>query len=75
MAFLLAAADDPAARREELIAEYRKTHANPYYAAERGILDNVIEPAQTRPTLITALRLLREQIRNVPPKKHGVMPV
>lgn len=71
----IASAEDPAARRAELVAAYRKTHANPYYAAERGILDNVIEPAQTRPTLIAALRLLREQIRNVPPKKHGVMPV
>ena len=70
----IAAAEEPAARRAELVAGYRKTHANPYYAAARGILDNVIEPAQTRPTLIAALRLLREQIRNVPPKKHGIMP-
>lgn len=71
----LASVDDPVARRAELVAEYRETHANPYYAARRGVLDNVIEPAQTRPVLISALRTIREQNRSVPPKKHGVMPV
>ena len=71
----LVQADDPDALRAELVAEYRHKYATPYYSAERGILDNVIEPAQTRPVLIAALRMLREQIRNVPPKKHGVMPV
>ncbi|MBN1246710.1 MAG: acyl-CoA carboxylase subunit beta [Anaerolineae bacterium] len=70
----LAAAEDPEARRAELVAEYRATYANPYYAARRGIVDNVIEPSQTRPELIAALRTVREQIRPVPPKKHGVMP-
>ncbi len=71
----LAAAADPDVLRAELVAQYRATYANPYYSAQRGILDNVIEPAQTRPELIAALRLLREQTRAVPPKKHGVMPV
>ncbi len=71
----LAAEADPTALRAALIADYRATHATPYYAAERGILDNVIEPAQTRPTLIAALRFLREQTRHRPAKKHGVMPV
>ena len=71
----LAADADPDARRAALVAEYRETHATPYYAAERGILDNVIEPAQTRSTLIAALRMLREQLRSKPPKKHGIMPV
>lgn len=71
----LAAAEDPEGRRAELVAEYRETHANPYYAARRGILDNVIEPARTRPELIAALRTVREQNRSVPPRKHGVMPV
>ncbi len=70
----LAAVDDPEARRAALVAEYRRKYANPYYAAERGILDNVIEPAQTRPVLISALRMLREQMHDQPPKKHGVMP-
>ncbi len=68
-------AEDPVAKREELIAEYRAKHANPYYSAERGVLDDIIEPAQTRPVIISALQRLREQNRNLPPKKHGVMPV
>jgi len=71
----LAVAEDPEGRRAELVAEYRETYANPYYAARRGILDNVIEPARTRPELIAALRTVREQNRPVPPKKHGLMPV
>jgi len=71
----IAADADPSGRRAALVAEYRAAHATPYYAAERGILDNVIEPAQTRATLIAALRMLREQLRPKPPKKHGVMPV
>lgn len=70
----LAAADDPTALRKELVAEYREKYANPYYAAERGILDEVIEPAYTRPKLIAALKMLREQVSSTPPKKHGVMP-
>jgi propionyl-CoA carboxylase beta chain len=70
----LASADDPEARRAELVAEYRRKYANPYYAAERGILDDVIEPARTRPLVIRALRMLREQMHDQPPKKHGVMP-
>jgi propionyl-CoA carboxylase beta chain len=70
----LAAADDPDALRQALVADYRETHANPYYSAERGILDNVIEPARTRPVLISVLRTLREQIRESPPRKHGIMP-
>ncbi len=70
----LAAAEDPEALRAELVAQYRATYANPYYSAQRGIVDNVIEPAQTRSELIAALRTLQEQIRPVPPKKHGVMP-
>ncbi|MBN2002744.1 MAG: acyl-CoA carboxylase subunit beta [Anaerolineae bacterium] len=70
----LESAEAPEALRAQLIDEYRTRYANPYYSAERGILDNVIEPAQTRPVLISALRVLREQVRHVPPKKHGVMP-
>jgi acetyl-CoA carboxylase carboxyltransferase component len=71
----LATEADSDARRGALVADYRETHATPYYAAERGILDNVIEPAQTRATLIAALHMLREQLRSKPPKKHGIMPV
>ena len=71
----IAAAENPIAEREERIAQYRTKYANPYYPAERGVLDDIIEPARTRPVIIDALRRLRDQNRNVPPKKHGVMPV
>jgi methylmalonyl-CoA decarboxylase subunit alpha len=70
----LAAAENPEALRAELVARYRATYANPYYSARRGIVDAVIEPAQTRVELIAALSTLQEQIRSVPPKKHGIMP-
>jgi propionyl-CoA carboxylase beta chain len=70
----LADAEDPEALRESLVADYREIHANPYYSARRGILDDVIEPAETRSRLVAALRMLREQARYVPSKKHGVMP-
>jgi len=71
----LESAEAPEALRAQLIGDYRTRYANPYYSAERGILDNVIEPAQTRAVLISALRVLREQVRHIPAKKHGVMPV
>lgn len=70
----IAEAADPNALRDQLVREYREKYANPYYAAERGILDAVIEPARTRAFLVSALRTLREQIRSAPPKKHGIMP-
>jgi propionyl-CoA carboxylase beta chain len=70
----LAKAEDPDALRDELVAQYREKFANPYRAAEDGIVDAVIEPARTRPVLIAALRALREPVRQLPPKKHGVMP-
>lgn len=68
-------AEDPEAARAALIAEYREKFANPYRAAEEGIVDAVIEPAQTRATLIAALRALREPARQLPTKKHGIMPM
>jgi acetyl-CoA carboxylase carboxyltransferase component len=71
----IAAADDPDALRAQLTSEYEKRFANPYRAAEAGIIDDVIEPCETRPKLIAALGALREQLRSMPPKKHGNMPV
>ncbi len=68
-------AEDPDAARAALIAEYREKFANPYRAAEEGIVDAVIEPAQTRATLIAALRALHEPARQLPTKKHGIMPM
>jgi acetyl-CoA carboxylase carboxyltransferase component len=71
----LADADDPAARREELVQEYRERFANPYVAASRGYIDDVIEPRQTRPRLINALEVLRNKRDTNPPKKHGNIPL
>ncbi len=70
----LAQSENPEATRAELIAAYRRQYANPYRAAEEGFVDNVIEPATTRPVLIAALRALREPARQFPSRKHGVMP-
>jgi acetyl-CoA carboxylase carboxyltransferase component len=69
------AAEDPDARRRELIAEYEERFANPYIAAERGYVDSVIEPAETRIRLIEALRMLLSKREAVPPRKHGNIPL
>jgi propionyl-CoA carboxylase beta chain len=74
----LAAAKDPqeeASLRERRVAEYEDTLANPYVAAERGYVDAVIRPAQTRSQLIRALRTLRTKRQTLPPKKHGNIPL
>jgi acetyl-CoA carboxylase carboxyltransferase component len=71
----LAEADDPDKRREELVAEYRKKFANPYIAASRGYIDDVIEPRYTRPRLINALEMLANKRDANPPKKHGNIPL
>jgi acetyl-CoA carboxylase carboxyltransferase component len=69
------AAPDPAARRAELVADYSERFANPYVAAERGYLDEVIEPPQTRPALIRALRLALRKERRRAPRWHGNIPL
>ena len=61
--------------RARLVAEYEDTLANPYIAAERGYLDAVIRPAETRPEVIRALRTLRTKRQSLPPKKHGNIPL
>ncbi len=68
-------AEDPAARREELIGEYQRKFANPYVAAERGFVDDVIEPAETRPRLVKSLRMLSTKRESVPARKHGNIPL
>jgi acetyl-CoA carboxylase carboxyltransferase component len=68
-------ADDPDARREELIGEYEERFNNPYIAAERGYVDDVIEPSETRVRLIRALRMLLTKREAVPPRKHGNIPL
>ena len=71
----IAAADDPAAAKAAREAEYKERFANPYVAAERGYLDDVIEPKQTRPKLIAALAMLETKRDENPPKKHGNIPL
>ena len=71
----LAQAEDPDAERARLVAEYRAKFANPYVAASRGFLDDVIEPKETRPRLINALEMLRNKRDSNPPKKHGNIPL
>lgn len=71
----LDAADDPEARRQELIDEYRDEFANPYIAADRGYIDDVIEPQETRPRLIDDLEMLRSKRESTPDKKHGNIPL
>ena len=68
-------AADPEQRRKELIAEYTAKFANPYIAAQRGYVDEVIEPRNTRPKLITALEMLKNKRDSNPPKKHGNIPL
>ncbi len=68
-------AKDPAKRKAELVAEYREKFANPYIAAQRGFIDDVIEPKETRPRLINALEMLQNKRESNPPKKHGNIPL
>jgi propionyl-CoA carboxylase beta chain len=68
-------AADPDARRAELIAEYKERFANPYTAAERGYVDEVIEPRRTRPVLVDALETARTKDEPRPRRKHGNIPL
>jgi len=71
----LAEAEDPEAERTRLVQEYRDTFANPYVAAARGYIDDVIEPHQTRARLVEALQMLQNKRDTNPPKKHGNIPL
>jgi len=71
----LDAAANPASMRSEKIAEFRRKFANPYVAASRGFIDEVIQPRETRRKLITALRNLETKRDKNPPKKHGNLPL
>ncbi len=71
----IAAAGDPEAQRTARVAEFRHAFANPYVAAERGYVDEVIEPSETRPKLIASLALLADKVDRNPPKKHGNIPL
>ena len=69
------AAEDHDARRKELIEEYRNTFSNPFVAAGRRLVDDVIEPAETRKYLVQALEALHAKREFRPPKKHGLIPL
>ncbi len=71
----LQTAADPAARRAELVDEYTERFANPYVAAERGFVDDVIDPAETRAKLIAGFELLRTKREELPKRKHGNIPL
>ncbi len=71
----LARAEDPAALHVQLERDYRERLANPYLAAARGYVDDVIEPRETRPRLIAALKMLQNKRASNPPKKHGNIPL
>jgi len=67
----LSSSDDPDGRRSELIEDYEGKFNNPYVAAELGLVDEVIEPRETRIKLIRAMEMLRTKRESLPPKKHG----
>jgi propionyl-CoA carboxylase beta chain len=71
----IAAADDPAAAEAAFTDEYRERFANPYVAAERGYVDDVIRPSETRARLIQALAMLEHKVQSVPRKKHANIPL
>jgi propionyl-CoA carboxylase beta chain len=68
-------AQDPEQRRKELIAEYNEKFTNPYIAASRGYIDEVIAPRMTRVKIINALEMLKNKRDTNPPKKHGNIPL
>ena len=68
-------APDPEAKRLEIIANYQNLLYNPYIAASRGFVDQIILPRETRPRLIEALETMCTKRETLPPKKHGNIPV
>jgi propionyl-CoA carboxylase beta chain len=71
----IAQADDPQQEKQSRSEEFRRKFASPYIAAERGFIDEIIVPSQTRPKLIRALELLENKRDQNPPKKHGNIPL
>lgn len=71
----IAEAEDPEAKRQELIEDYKERFASPYVAASRGYLDDVIEPQETRKRLIATLRILKNKRVTQPARKHGNIPL
>ena len=67
--------EQPQELRAQLVQEYEETYMNPYVAAARGLIDDVIDPADTRPKVIRALEMLENKRETLPPKKHGSIPL
>ncbi|KPI32473.1 Propionyl-CoA carboxylase [Actinobacteria bacterium OV320] len=70
----IAEAEDPEAMRQKMVKEYRSELMHPYYAAERGLVDDVIDPAETREVLVRSLAMLRSKHADLPSRKHGNPP-
>ena len=71
----ISASDRPEELRAKLVKDYQDQLMNPYIAASRGLIDDVIEPAETRPKIIRALEMLDNKRESLPPKKHGSIPL
>jgi propionyl-CoA carboxylase beta chain len=71
----LSGAEDPEAKRAELVKDYNESLANPYLAAERGTIDTVIEPSQSRAYITKAFRTLKTKRDVLPARKHGNIPL
>ncbi len=71
----IAEAEDPTAAEAAFTEEYRRRFANPYVAAERGYIDDVIRPSETRAVLIRGLAMLKNKVQTLPRKKHGNLPL
>jgi len=70
----IAGAENPDAKRTELVDMYKEKFSNPYVAANRGYVDEVIEPRETREKIIQALLMMRDKKQELPPRKHGNIP-
>ena len=68
-------AADPEQERKRLVDDYRERFNNPYYSAQAGYVDDVIEPRETRAKIITSLAALRDKFSSAPPRKHGNLPM
>ena len=69
------AAADPETRKAELVEDYTERFANPYIAAERGFVDDVIDPAETRRKVIAGFRAIQTKREDLPKRKHGIIPL
>jgi acetyl-CoA carboxylase carboxyltransferase component len=72
---VITSADEPEAKRRQLIDDYEQRFSNPYVAAERGYVDDVIEPQETRRRLVQSLEMLRSKRETIPQRKHGNVPL